>query len=760
MKLSSLIVFVLLLSCQQAFSQSQGDVFRAKNDVKVIGYNGAEKTLAWAGGVNSPQFAMGDLNNDNMDDLVIFEREYGARTFIATGPQTFKYDIKYEASFNQHFHEDFVYIGGYLKLVDYNRDGIPDMVSRGYNGIGVYPGYYENNVLKFTFYKDLRYLTGGSGYVNAYVEPNDIPGAADIDGDGDIDFISYFVLGSQITYYKNCQVEDGLPQDSIKICVEDGCWSKTLQNYERKQELGVDCGNAWRTCPKPGRGEGKTTHSGNTLCLIDIDGDGDLDHFNGNVSFPDIQFFKNGRIEYGSSRDSAVVQDTIWGANGKDMYMPIFPAAYALDIDADGDEDLLFSPNEANTENYKSVSFYKNTGSKSNPNYVYQSDTFLVDQMIDKGTGAYPVFYDYDKDGLKDLFVGSDGYYQDQTGTHRSTISYYKNTTDQDGISFKLITDDFLNLESLNIAGAALAIGDINNDTLDDLVLGKSDGTFVYFKNNAGSPSQQPDWVLEADPLKDEVSSTVLDVGDFAAPFIYDMDKDGKNDLIVGNQIGDLYYYKNNSSQLNVIGLKEITKNLGGVKIFDSFKAFSYSAPYIGPMDNTGKDYLVVGTYWGQLHRYDGFQSGTLPAQFTLVDSIYSLINERNRATPAFANLDNDANNLYELVIGNALGGLHYYQQDFAVSINDNVKFIDWKMMVFPNPANDHITVRWDKNGNEGEQVVVQLISVTGQKLIEKIVSANEEQVVLDVSTLSSGMYYCIGSTEKIRSVRPISIIK
>lgn len=758
MKYAPFLALIVALGIQNVSAQYQGNVYHPKNDAYVKGYNGKEKRMAWGGGVNQPQFAMGDLNRDGKPDLVIFERGYGVKTFIATGTEVFRYDSKYEAPFHEHFEDIYTYIGGYLKLIDYNRDGTPDMITRGYNGIGAYRGYYKDGMLHFDYYKDLRYADG-SGTINAYVEPMDIPGAADIDYDGDIDFISYFVLGSQIVLYKNCQVEEGLPKDSIKICVEDGCWSKTLQYYERTQDLGVSCGNAWRTCPKPGRGAEKTTHSGNTLCLIDMDGDGDLDHLNGNVSYPDIQYFKNGRKEYGVAVDSAIEQDTVWGANGKDMYMPYFPAAFALDVDSDGDVDLLFSPNADNTENYKSVSYFKNTGNNLSPNYQYQSDTFLVDQMIDKGIGSYPVLYDYNKDGLKDLFVGSDGYYQPSTGTLRSSISYYKNTTNQNGISFELVTDNFLDIFSLDIQGTAIAIGDIDNDSLDDLIIGKTDGTFMFYKNNATAANVQPDWTLSISQIKDQSTGKVIDVGDYATPFIYDVDKDGKMDLLSGNQIGDLYYFNNFSTQQALVGLKEITTNFGGVKIFDSFQAYSYSAPYIGPMDNTGIDYLVVGSYWGELFRFDGFQSGTIPAQLPVLDSNYSWITVRNRATPFFANLDNDADNLHELIIGNVLGGVHYYQQNFPVSVNGVTSNSGLGVLVYPNPADDQLSIRWNKD-HADESVSVRLVSVTGQVMYQNEFEVKTDKVDIDISQLPSGMYYCVVQTASDKSVKPISIIR
>ncbi|MCB0698944.1 MAG: T9SS type A sorting domain-containing protein [Chitinophagales bacterium] len=743
-----LLITASLVLFLNAGAQFQNDVYRPFNGAKVYAY-GAEKKLPWVGGVNAPQFSMADLNQDGKKDVVIYERSMGVKTVLATGNGGYVYDSKYESAFMEHN------LSGYLTMVDYNRDGVPDMITRGGTGITVYKGYYDGGQLKFNLFKAL-YYSSNTGPINAYVEPIDIPAIGDVDGDGDIDFISYFVLGSQMTFYRNCQVEDGLPKDSIKICVQDGCWARTTQNYERTQLLGQWCGDIWKTCNKGSAN--KTTHSGNTLCMIDIDGDSDMDYFNGNVSFPDIQFFYNGKTEHSVAVDTAIKEDTIWAAGGKSMYMPMFPAAFAVDVDNDNDLDLLFSPNDANTENYKSVSYYKNTGSSSAPKFEYQSDTFLVEHMIDMGTGAYPLFYDYDRDGKKDLFIGSDGFYEPSTGNFRSKIAYYKNTSSNTAYSFTLQTDDFLGLYATNINGAALAIGDLDNDTLDDLVIGKSDGTFAFYKNTAATPADQPVWVQGTNAIIDATTSKVLDVGDFAAPAIYDIDADGKNDLISGNQVGDLYYFNNYSSQVGLVGLKEINKNLGGVKIFDSFQVYGYSVPYFGPMDNTGKDYLVVGSYWGELFRYDGFQNGAMPAKYTKIDSVYSWINVRQRAAPAFANVDNDAKNLYEMVIGNTLGGVTFYKQDFPVSVSDwQVRNMDVK--VYPNPAKNDLAVSWQA-GNVNDVVTIQIVSITGQQLINNTYNAQQSTAHINIANLASGMYYAIVQSNGQRVVKPVTILK
>lgn len=741
----------IALTSVSGYAQVDGDVYRQHNDAKVM--NGSkDMTMAWSGGVNHPQIAMADLNKDGKRDIVIFE-EYAARikTFIATGNGQYKYDSKFEGNFPEN-------ITGYMKLIDFNRDGIPDLVHRHWAGVGIFYGYYSNNELKFRYYKDLYYNSNGpSGWVNAYVAPGGIPGMDDIDGDGDIDIIAYDVNGNQITMYRNCSIEDSLPADSISVCLKDWCFGRTRQFYVREQALGVGCDQSGTSCKGCEKSGAKGTHGSNTLCLIDMDSDGDLDYFNGNEDFPDIQFFTNGKSQFGV--DSVVEQDTVWGSNGVDMHMAIFPAAFLLDVNHDQKDDLLFTPTSNGKENYNCIAYYENVGTNTAKNYVHRQNNYLVDRMIDLGMGSYPVFYDYDKDGRKDLFIGSEGFYQYPANYNRSKIAHYKNVTTTNGkYSFELVTDDFLGLWAKDVRGAALAMGDLDNDSLDDLVIGRKDGTMAFYKNTATSATVQPVWVLTQDTMKDLANFKIIDVGDNATPCIYDIDKDGRKDLISGNQGGNIVYYNNYGGGPGYIGLRKKTDSLGKVYIRDIYEPYSYTTPYIGSVDDTEIDYLVVGTAWGKLYRFTGFQSGTNLDSFAMLDSNYSYLDVGRRSAPAFANLDNDPQKLHEMVSGDLLGGLTFYKQDFKVNIKD-VFAGSSNVSVYPNPASNVLNVNWEKGFNNGG-VTVQLVSVTGQVIAQQQFDENSASGNLMLSDVASGVYYCIVQSEGNRVVKPVSVLK
>lgn len=758
------LAFISLKSLS-ADAQFQGEVFKTDTTFKVFA-NSQERNLAFCGGFNTPQFAMADLNGDGKQDLVVLEGNIGQlRTFInfgTAGNPDYRYRPKYEQNFPS-------IIASFIKLKDYNCDGIPDLFDRGVSGFEVFKGSYNaSNELTFSYFKDLWYQNS-IGWTNAYTNPQDIPEVADVDGDGDLDFFGHDIWGGNtINWYKNMQVEDGLPCDSIRIKHDDACWGKIFQNIERTHILNYSCLPPFMQNPgsgndnsNPGAAAKTTLHTGNTICLFDHDGDGDLDYLNGNISFSELQFLENGRADYGAPRDSMIAQDTTWQSGGHLLEMHSWPAAFYLDVDQDGKSDILASPHADNaSENYNCIAFYRNTGSQSSPVFTYQSDSFLVDRSIDLGTGSYPMIYDYNKDGKPDLFVGGDGVYQGNN-TLRARIVYYKNVSNGTSHSFVLENNDFLSVETINTRGAYPAVGDLDNDGKDDLVVGHADGSISFYKNAASSGTVQPLWLQTVDTLRD-VNGVKIDSTQFPAPFIYDIDKDGREDLILGGSVGWLYYYKNtgNSGELK---LTYQTSKLGMAKA-DPFNLFSgYSAPFIGKMDNTGTDYLLVGSNSGRLSRYTGFQTGNVTNPYQRIDSAYSNINSDEmkkwygvRTVPAVADLDGDGK--YEMVVGNVLGGVRIYKQSMMVGI-DEVAGADQNIQVYPNPAKETVYLSWTQDFVDGKTVVVDLYAITGQKQLSRTVTgANTAE--LSVSHLAAGTYICTLNSGNNRRQTKLVIMK
>ncbi len=767
------IVFIVMLANNAG---AQLKYYQPDTSIKVFAYN-REQNMAWCGGFNNPQFSMGDLNNDGLEDLVIYEPGNSVRTFInkgTAGHPIYKYDPKYAINFPA--------IYNYLILADYNCDGIADLFQKGTTGFEVYRGYYNSsNQLCFAFYQDLFYSNDIDTHgfaVNAYTNPSDIPAIVDVDNDGDLDFIAYDIGGLTMNYYKNMRVENGLPCDTISIKLVDRCWGKAKQDTNIALVLGRNPSNC-TVCDnshlhKTPRTGARVTDGGNAICLFDWDMDGDYDLLNGNSYFNELCLVINGKKDLGLGIDSLIAQDTLWQSTsgGKVVELPQWPATFNIDIDQDGKKDLIIAPNKQGlaSENYHCIWYYKNYSTTGHPDWRFQSDSFLTDMTIDCGSSSFPMLFDYNKDGLPDLFVGSAGYYQPD-GSMKSRISYYKNTGTIGHPELTLQIADFLNTSIYGFKGTSIAFGDIDNDGKADLLVGHANGTISYFKNQAASDAVTPIWQLDSLYLVDENGDAIA-VDNSAAPFIYDIDKDGKKDLIIGNIYGTIVYYQNVSTVPGSVKLRLITQELGHIAADPKRNFNIYSTPFIGKIDSTGVDYLMMGSNSGNIYRFTGFQGGDTTATYTMLDSQYSFIDSTHnayaqstlsgglygemRASLTIGDLGHDGS--FELILGNVKGGLELFKwkEPSKEEINNVVE--NALIEVFPNPANDLLNISW--SGILQPTVHVELVNMLGQTLYKNQVQTSNGNTSIGLAGIPNGLYVCLVKSGVNKYYSKVSVVK
>ena len=767
-----LLLATILCYCAAIPAGAQTKMYYPDNSVKVYAY-GVEQTLAWCSGFNNPQFSMGDLDHDGLPDLVIYEAGLGVKTFLnkgVAGSPDYRYEPKYALNFPPCFN--------FLILTDYNCDNIPDLFQRGVDGFSVYKGYYNSrSELCFTFYKDLFYNNDlhAGGPANAYDNPGgDIPAIVDVDNDGDLDFVAYDINGGTMNYYRNMQVEMGLPCDSIHIELKDRCWGKVYQGYNRAHVLGYTCDNSGllRTTADAG----KKTHSGNAACLFDWDMDGDYDYLDGSISFNEMTFLKNGRLTYGGSPsggpDSMVYQDTLWQTGGKQIELLAWPAAFNIDIDQDGKKDLLVAPTARNaSENYKCIWFYKNMTTPGVPDWQFRSDSFLVDKTIVAGEGTYPMLFDYNKDGKPDLIVGSDGYRQ-ANGTLRAELSVYLNTSTTGHPSLTFLTRNLFNIDSFNFQGAAPAFGDLDDDGRSDMLLGHNDGTLSYFRNTAASEAVPPVWQISQLTLKD-MSGTPINVDGNAAPFIYDIDKDGKPDVVIGNIYGTIQYYRNMSDTPGIVKLQLINKSLGHAKADPARVLGDYSTPFIGRIDSTGRDYLLMGSNSGNIYEFDSIQSGDttmtyplLSSQYSFIDSTYLIYNHPASSLAAYDNIrssvtvgDIDGDGDYEMIVGNIRGGLEFYKRKSTYGFtNVQDAHEEGKVQLYPNPASDMLNINW--SGIQQPDLQISIVNMEGQVMYADKLTTATQHTAINMRLLPSGVYVCVLQSGMNRYYNKFTIIR
>lgn len=629
-----------------------------QRDTLTVFENSKKLNNAWAGGLNFCGLSEIDLNQDGKKDLAIFDKICNSggkiRTFLnngSAGITNYKHAPQYEKGFPS--------LTNFAYLVDYNNDGKEDLYTYTTGGMKVYKNTSTASIFSFELVKPLlmsNYNPSGTpNYSNIYCNPVALPGISDIDNDGDIDVLSYSVFGIRIEFHKNLSQELYGHSDSLVFDMVDDCWGDIQES---------SCSVELNQCPfmklyEDIQNLSKVMHSGSCIMCFDRNGDGDKDLILGDVSCSEIFYVENeGMLSNAHIGDTTSLYPNYPNKSSINrIKLNSFPCTHYLDINNDGFKDLIASPNSiTGAENAESLWLYKNTSTTNTVNFVFDKKNFLQDEMIELGEGAYPVFVDIDADGKKDLIVGNLGYYT--INTNKSKIAYYKNIGTLSSPSFSLITKDFQNLSQFNIYSMAPTFGDIDSDSDQDLLIGDSNGQLHLFLNSAGIGNA----AIYTTPVSNYSS---IDVGSFAYPQFVDVDSDNKLDLLIGSQNGRIAYYKNiGTSSTPSFSLQ--TSFFGGVDVKQFGYITGYSVPFL--YKDAGQTKLLVGSEIGNLYFYNQID-GNLNGTFNRLDTALYKINEGTRCYPFFEDINGDG--LRDLVIGNHAGGLAFFRGSDVVQVKE-----------------------------------------------------------------------------------------
>ena len=711
--------------------------------VKVIDEENVFLSNPWAGGLNAVQFGEIDLNLDGLHDLFVFDRHGNRKlSFINNGVYNV---VSY--SLHQEFSDLLPDLNNWAIFVDYNNDNKVDIFT--YSPVGAGMVVYKNvsdNVLKFELvvYPFLESLYGEM-YLNLLVTEVDYPGISDVDNDGDLDILAFWGLGQYVNYHRNMSMEKYGHADSLDYELREDCWGLFAESEESNKLYLDTCFNQQSYS---NRSIDKTRHTGSTFLMLDLDQDTIQDLLLGDIDFPGLIALMNDGSKFNAHIAS---YDTLFPANDKKVSLFSFPAAAYIDVNNDNRKDLLvspFDPQLETAENKNSIWYYQNTGANNKPFFTLKSRNFLQSDMIDRGSGAYPVLYDWNQDGLQDLFIGNFGFfdsaYYDNSfrlyADYTSRIAYYRNTGTAQAPQFQLWEDDFGGLSLLSKTAIAPTFGDIDGDEDIDILTGYEAGRLILVKNQNN----------EFDIV--DTNYFNIDVGNFSAPQLFDLDRDGLLDLIIGEQSGNLNYYQNQGSVTNPDFIF-ITDSLGKVRVTDIPNPFyGYSVPYFF-RDEAGVTHLVVGSEDGLIFYYTNID-GNLEGTFTLSDDLGELLDTNNvsfdrgiRTAAAVAEISKDGK--LEMVVGNYSGGLEYFNGNANVSPGFSEYQTEFKKLhIFPNPANSHINIRTIGSYVRIDQI--QIFDMNG-RLIDRVDKPKVEDgyYYLLLKDLKAGVYVVKAVTAK-----------
>ena len=678
--------------------------------------NGTQFLSPLSGGINAGQFSNIDLNLDGVMDLVVFDKSGNKISPFINENGTYIYAPKYR--------ENFPSVHDWMLLEDYNCDGKNDIYTYSSGGMAVYLNT-STTELEFTLITPLVLSDYGSNNLNIYISPVDIPAIADIDYDGDLDVLTFSILGGFVEYHKNMSMELYGNCDSLVYEFSESCWGLF---YEGLNSYILNCPNC--ICPQITNTtptNAKQKHAGSTLLAIDVDNDNDKDLVLGDISYNNLNLLING----GDNQNAIMTAvDSVFPQNYSNTLaaeLHVYPASYYIDVTNDGLKDLIVTTNsENNSENFESCWLYENTGQNTSPDFNFIQKDFLQENMIELGTSAFPTFYDYNNDGLLDLVIGNYGYHNPNNDP-ASSLALFENIGNDSIPKYDLINRDWLGLSTINLnttlnipaLNLSPTFSDLDGDGNKDLIVGDADGKVHFFTNNGGNfqitnPNYQN-----------------IDVGQFAQPQIIDVNRDGLNDLIIGEQDGTINYLPNSGTTTNAI-FDTIITNWGGVDVDQSYISTGFSNPTL--YDSSGVYQLFVGSFSGNIYQFKNIDNN-LNGQFTAVNSTSSNIWDGGKSALALADINNDNNP--DMIVGNLSGGISFFSSDTLLTdttitnISNQTKNIDFT--IYPNPAKSNFTTKSSETGT------VTIKNILGNTIYNK--KKTEDILKINISQFSKGIY-------------------
>src|ERR1051325_5608410 len=292
MKFKKYIFFLISISAHLligTFSFSQQ--FHRADSIKVkVGSNFLK--MPWVGGHNYCQFSDIDINQDGKKDLFVFDRTgHKITTYINGGtPNTVDY---YDSTYK--YASKFPHMEDWALLRDYDNDGRTDIFTYAITvgGIKVWRNTSTPGNLQFTLQTPFIQSDYNSTISNLYISRVDLPTIDDIDGDGDLDILTFDFASLHLEYHINKSQELGYGNDSLIYVLDlNGCWGNFSEDLTGcNVKIGQSCrmGNydslfatpyfqQYHIIDIPENTSGanrEQLHAGNCSMCIDEDNDGD-----------------------------------------------------------------------------------------------------------------------------------------------------------------------------------------------------------------------------------------------------------------------------------------------------------------------------------------------------------------------------------------------------------------------------------------------------------------------------------------------------
>jgi uncharacterized protein (DUF2141 family) len=524
---------------------------------------GISMPQAFLGGFDVPRPQLVDIHGDGHLVLFVQERPNDIMYFERVDGHWLLREEKYQG----------LDVGEWFRFVDIDGDGRIDLLGEMPTGyIRMWRNVGTRSVPKFVAVGDTIRDTDG---LPILADRQNILNAVDIDCNGKLDLFIGRVQGTVDRYEQDAVGPDGTPR-----------FRMLAQNWEGIEILGPEArmgtpGGGGPLLP-PG---GSSRHGANTLTFADIAGKGTLDLFWGDFFEPGLLRIENSGSCQQPNLENKPVQFPPDG--------PVLTSGYNAptfgDLAGDGNLDLImgviggaYGPSRTSIDNlYLLMQTAKGK---------WETTSKRLIPTIDVGSDAMPALGDLHGNGKLDLLIGNRlAPDNDATGT----ITWFENVGTKTAPAFR-------DRGTLPIRGEfsyAPTVVDLDGDGLPDLVVGTWRDRIEWYRNigtrlyrNTGTRTA-PKFLL--------VSASFQDIrpGRRSTPALIDMDGDGKPDLLIGSETGDVQLWRNTGTGPGVFQFAQDS----------TFRLTSYSnaAPAVGDLHGTGHLDILVGTAAGGVRWFE-----------------------------------------------------------------------------------------------------------------------------------------------------------
>jgi hypothetical protein len=715
-----LIFFLLLLldalpGSRHAFAQH---FIQALEDVP-LRQHGSALPMPWGGGLNAALLQTADLNGDGREELISLDRS--SQSMMVFGREEGQWQPR----------PDLLCllppdISNWFIMADNDGDGLKDIFTFTSAGIRVFRNEAAaGQAASFALLSETINYESNNRQVNLLVNSSDVPAIMDVDGDGDLDILAYDPAGGGgLHFYKNMSVENAGQPGQLLYVQESRRWGGLMEcNCNDFAYLDESCDNK--------RAGSRLQHAGGkSLLLYDVDGDGDLDLLNGFEECQGLYYLENKGTEHKPRFDSFHKL-----LPGTDEEVAIgYPAAFLLDADQDGHQDLIVSSQLGRNTGLEydlsqSLWWYEVLEQEGQKQYRLQTKAFLQEEMLDAGANTVPAFMDIDADGDEDLLLGSYGLPQED-GFYAG-LKLYENKGTASAPAFELTDEDYLQLKTQKLIGLNPQFIDFNGNGSLDLLLVATETVrfqrkaFLYLNQAPASVAAEFNSLA---PIELPLSFSTQD-----NPFFYDIDGDGLADLLLGRFDGSLSVFRNE-------GTAQAPQFGSGEKAFLSLGLDNFRRPLVpavGDLTGNGQADLLLADGSGSIRYIKNFlqkrdEEPDLQTLLLCAGSDKQLSPFGRRSWPRAVSLHRPG--VPVLVIGNMQGGLWMYQPENV----DNPEIGDQpEFKVFPNPVSVHTQKAYVKSSADAR---IRLISVKGQLLLQFNAKAGQPEE-LRLQGLTPGLY-------------------